>query len=441
MAEFVPLKKNQRVELSDGRTVTVTGKLGEGGQGIVYRVRFDNGEERALKWYFVNLISEPRKFYNHLQSNITVGTPAPEFVWPEQLTKWSDSETFGYTMKIFPSGYESFSKFLTARVTFRNVTAMVDAALNIVAAFRALHNKGYNYQDLNDGNFSINPVNGKVLICDNDNVMGHGEYSGIVGKEGYKAPEVVRGDKQPDKLTDRYSLATLLFLLLIGNHPLEGERTSQIPALTTKFEKMIYGTKPLFIFDPADASNRPVNGLHNNAITMWKYFPSFVKDAFCRSFSQDSLLQSKGRLLEQDWFHVLVRLKSSIARCPNCGSEIFLESDRATPCQACKNSVKAVGYLKFAKRSNLDVTTPIFKGITLYDYHMNSSSSDFTTVAAEILEKPGKFGLQNKSPLRWTLTTPAGKNYVCQPGDTQLLPLNCKLDFGNNNIAQIVANS
>ncbi|MBR3498169.1 MAG: serine/threonine protein kinase [Selenomonadaceae bacterium] len=429
------------MKLADGQTATVVDKLGEGGQGIVYRVRLDSGEERALKWYFISLIKEPQRFYRHLESNIKVGSPAPEFVWPEQLTEWTADGTFGYVMKIFPSGYESFSKFLTAHAAFENVTAMVDAALNMVAAFNALHSKGYNYQDLNDGNFSINPANGKVLICDNDNIMGHGEYSGIEGKSGYVAPEVVRGEKQPDKLTDRYSLATLLFMLLVGNHPLEGARTVQIPALTNKFEKKIYGTKPLFIFDPNDDSNRPVRGLHQNAARMWKYFPSFIKDAFCRSFSQESLLNARGRLLEQDWFHVLVRLKSSIAQCPHCGEEIFLESDRPTVCQSCKKSVTPVGYFKFGKRSNLDVTVPIFKGVKLYDYHMNSSSEDFETVSAVVLEKPGKFGLQNKSALRWNLTTAGGKNYVCQPGAVQTLALNCKIDFGNRDIAQVVANS
>ena len=319
-----------------------------------------------------------------MESNIKVGTPAPEFVWPEQLTEWTADGTFGYVMKIFPSGYESFSKFLTAHVAFENVTAMVDAALNMVAAFKALHSKGYNYQDLNDGNFSINPANGKVLICDNDNIMGHGEYSGIEGKSGYVAPEVVRGDKQPDKLTDRYSLATLLFMLLVGNHPLEGARTVKIPALTNKFEKIIYGSKPLFIFDPNDDSNRPVRGLHQNAARMWKYFPSFIKDAFYRSFSQESLLNARGRLLEQEWFHVLVRLKSSIAQCPHCGEEIFLESDRPTVCQSCKKTVAPVGYFKFGKRSNLEVTVPIFKGVKLYDYHMDSSSEDIGTVSAVV---------------------------------------------------------
>lgn len=439
MAEFVPLRKNQRVELADGQFVTVTDKLGEGGQGIVYRVRFDSGEERALKWFFVGYLKEPRKFYNHLSENIKVGAPSEAFLWPEQLTKYVDGKTFGYTMKIFPKGYENFSRFLLAKIHFKDAAAMVNAALNMVAAFKALHNKGYNYQDLNDGNFSINPTNGKVLICDNDNVVGHGEYSGILGKARYMAPEVVRGDKQPDKLTDRFSLAVVLFMLLAGNHPLEGVGTNY-PALTNKYEKKIYGTEPLFIFDEKNSSNAPHPSLHRNALKMWKYFPSFLKAAFRQSFSQESLLNGKGRLLEQDWFHILMRLKSSLIRCPNCGEEIFLESDKATVCQSCKQNVKAVGYLNFTKRSNQEVTVPIFKNAVLYDYHMNSSSEDFETEAAVILEKPGKFGLKNNSRFNWTVKTPEGKIFTRQPGEVQVLFIGVKIDFGNKNIAQVVAN-
>ncbi|MBQ6005974.1 MAG: hypothetical protein IJL14_06980 [Selenomonadaceae bacterium] len=439
MAEFVPLRKNQRVELADGQFVTVTDKLGEGGQGIVYRVRFDSGEERALKWFFVGYLKEPRKFYNHLSENIKVGAPSEAFLWPEQLTKYVDGKTFGYTMKIFPKGYENFSRFLLAKIHFKDAAAMVNAALNMVAAFKALHNKGYNYQDLNDGNFSINPTNGKVLICDNDNVVGHGEYSGILGKARYMAPEVVRGDKQPDKLTDRFSLAVVLFMLLAGNHPLEGVGTNY-PALTNKYEKKIYGTEPLFIFDEKNSSNAPHPSLHRNALKMWKYFPSFLKAAFRQSFSQESLLNGKGRLLEQDWFHILMRLKSSLIRCPNCGEEIFLESDKATVCQSCKQNVKAVGYLNFTKRSNQEVTVPIFKNAVLYDYHMNSASEDFETEAAVILEKPGKFGLKNNSRFNWTVKTPEGKIFTRQPGEVQVLFIGVKVDFGNKNIAQVVAN-
>lgn len=439
MAEFVPLRKNQRVELADGSSALVTEKLGEGGQGIVYRVKLDNGEERALKWFFIGYLKEPLKFYNHLADNIKAGAPSDAFVWPEQLTKYVNGETFGYTMKIFPHEYKSFSKYLLARVQFASVTAMVNAALNIVAAFKALHLKGYNYQDLNDGNFSIDPNSGKVLICDNDNVVGHGKASGVLGKPRYMAPEVVRHEKKPDVETDRYSLAVILFMLLIGDHPLEGKKTNY-PVFTNKYDMRIFGTEPLFIFDAKDNSNAPHPALHKNALKMWKLFPRFVQDAFLQAFSQESLLKGQNRLLENEWFNILMRLKSSIVRCPNCGEEIFLESDKPTLCSGtCKQKLMAAGYLKFPRRANREVTVPIFKDAVLYEYHMNSASDDFETKAAVVLQKPGKFGLRNDSRVKWTITTSEGKTIVRQPGDTQVLVPNCKIDFGKNN-AQIITN-
>ena len=265
---------------------------------------------------------------------------------------------------------------------------------------------------------SKNPATGDVLICDNDNVVGHGQYSGILGKARYKAPEVVRGDKQPDKNTDRHSLAVILFMLLVGDHPLEGKRTN-VPILTDKYDA-------------------PVPGLHKNAISMWKFFPSFMHDAFRQSFSHDSLMNAHGRLLEQDWFNILMRLKSSIARCPQCGSEIFLESDRETICKA--HRIKPSGYLNLDKRSNQVVTVPIFKDIVLYNYHLDSASEDFKTIAAVIREKPGKFGLENKSDRRWTIIASDGRTSVKQPNETAVLSANFKIDFGNGNAAFVVSN-
>lgn len=125
---------------------------------------------------------------------------------------------------------------------------------------------------------------------------------------------------------------------------------------------------------------------------MWKYFPAFIKAAFQVAFSQESLLNMHGRLLDQDWFHILMRLKSSIVKCPQCGTEIFLESTGETICG--NHKLKPVGYLNFNMRSNRLVTVPIFKGSVLYNYHVDNSE-DFKTVAAVIKEKAGKFGLEN----------------------------------------------
>jgi DNA-binding helix-hairpin-helix protein with protein kinase domain len=440
MSQNSRLSKSQQIKLTDARTITAIGKLGEGGQGTVYRVRMDGTkEERALKWYFIEKIIDPQVFYSNLKENIKNGSPSPSFVWPEALTEWVNG-TFGYIMQIFPKDYKGFSKYLMARVRFGSYRAMINAALNIVVAFKDLHNKGYNYQDLNDGNFSIEPLTGDVLICDNDNVMGHGQSSGVLGKARYMAPEVVRGEKTPDKKTDRLSLAIMLFMLLVGDHPLEGAKTN-VPALTNKYDKKFFGSEPLFIFDETDNTNRPVQGLHKNAIDFWPCFPSFIQKAFKKSFSQESLLQANGRLLEQEWLHLLVQLKSSIVKCPNCDAEMFLESDGETICPDCKNHVKPVGYLKFAKkRSNIEICIPIFEGVSLYEYHMSDTSEDYQTEVATVIVKPGKFGLQNYSKHRWIITTANGRTSTKQHGDVVILGLGAKIDFGNGNVAEIIPN-
>jgi serine/threonine protein kinase len=187
------LPKGFTILTKNFKKITVESKLGEGRQGAVYRVDYD-GQPKALKWY-TTAQKSPKKFYENLENNIKHGAPANAFLWPEGITEKpaKAGDTFGYIMNLRPDDYESFSKFLVGKVGFASITARVNAALRITEGFRELHLKGYSYQDLNDGNFFINPKNGDVLICDNDNVSEYGKNSGIAGKARYMAPEVVLG--------------------------------------------------------------------------------------------------------------------------------------------------------------------------------------------------------------------------------------------------------
>ena len=47
---------------------------GEGGQGYIYKVRYE-GKDMALKWYKMDKIADKGKFYRNLQNNIKKGAP------------------------------------------------------------------------------------------------------------------------------------------------------------------------------------------------------------------------------------------------------------------------------------------------------------------------------------------------------------------------------
>jgi len=315
------LQKGFKIQTKNFKKVTVDQKLGEGGQGAVYRVDY-NGQAKALKWYSGKKFKNPKKFYENLENNIKKGKPTNAFLWPEDITE-RDGEAFGYIMDLRPIEYKDFSKFLIGKEGFASITAMVNASLHITAGFRELHNKGYSYQDLNDGNFFINPKDGKVLICDNDNVSEYGKNSGIAGKARYMAPEIVAKGAKPDIKTDRFSLSVVLFLLWTNNHPLEGKAACPV-CMDSKHEKKIYGENPVFVYDPNDNSNRPVQGLHKGVISRWSYLPVYLQDEFIKAFGKDVLTNPANRIIEQEWLRIFIRMRSEIFKC-SCGEVYFAD--------------------------------------------------------------------------------------------------------------------
>ena len=166
--------------------------LASGGQGDVYIVEY-GGKKKALKWYKPQELRDPNAFYENLKRNADKGSPDKAFLWPDAVTERTEG-SFGYIMDLRPEGYYELSKILASeKYNFASFKAATEACIRIVSAFRILHNNGYSYQDLNDGNFFIEPKTGDVLICDNDNVAPNGRNTGILGKPRYMAPEIVVG--------------------------------------------------------------------------------------------------------------------------------------------------------------------------------------------------------------------------------------------------------
>lgn len=428
------LKQNDKIKIATGGDAIILEELGSGGQGIVYKVRY-GGKEYALKWYHK---AEKAEFYDNLKHNIENGTPSPAFLWSLFLTEKDENGCFGYLMDLRNPAYKEFGDFLLAKVHFKTVAAMIEAAIKICVGFRKLHNKGYSYQDLNDGNFFINPENGDVLICDNDNVAPSGKSTGILGKCRYMAPEIVRKEKLPDAQSDRFSLAVILFLLFFNNHPLEGEQIASCPCMTEKHEKKFYGSNPIFIYDPVNATNRPVAGIHVNVINLWPQFPKYVQDIFIDQFSQKALMDSNYRITEKEWLEkVLLRMRHELITCPACGNEIF--ADMENPSFACTDCNYLIQCPPIIQSRNYKVV--ICKEKKIYQYITNQNKALLGTCTGNIVESKktaGLFGLKNLTEDTWLLITKSGKTRSIAPNETVPLLVGNKISFGNGTEAMII---
>ncbi|MBR1864539.1 MAG: protein kinase [Ruminococcus sp.] len=438
------LKIGQEVEMEFGGKAKVLGVIGSGGQGIVYRVKY-SGTNWALKWYDVDKIKKPKAFRKNIQDNINAGAPSNKFLWPKYLTKETEDGTFGYLMELKPDSFDSFVDILntyklevdplTGRATkkpvrFGSLFAMVTAVINIVNAFRQLHRSGKSYQDLNDGGFFINVNTGAILVCDCDNIAPDGSNFGIGGKPGYMAPEVVRGIAKPNVQTDKYSLAVVLFKLLFRGDPMEGEKVVKDVCLTESSELKHYGQNAVFVYDPDNASNRPVRGIHDNVIKFWRIYPEYIRQAFIQSFTA-GISEPNKRVIENEWQKLFTRLRSEIITC-GCGRTNFSSmfektNDKTYRCPKCGMEIPTLGF------SNREYRMPLYPGCKFFQCDISSETDDFQTLAGELVEnklKPGVLGIKNCSERKWRAKMPDGIFYDIAPGKGFPIWQGLEIDFG-----------
>jgi len=417
------LKIGDKIQLTNGNSIEILEKLGDGGQGIVYKVDY-SGQMYALKWFksaYLKGLDErhangKKEFKDNIQRNITKGKPNDKFLWPEALTEDKDG-SFGYIMKLRPKEYFDFTDIYNTKdkdgnpVKFQNFRAAVESALGIVNAFRALHKAGYFYLDLNDGNFFINTENGDCLICDNDNVTASPKYS--LGKPGYIAPELVSDkDAKSSALTDAHSLSVVLFRLFLRHDPLMGKKYCESVVLTAEKEIELYGKNPVFIYDPKDESNRPVMNIHSNPIKLWPIYPVYVQNAFIQTFCEGMKDPNK-RLIELDWSKVILRLRDDILTC-SCGTDILWNKKKeAVVCPKCKTNAGIPYYIEInGYRINL------YPGNKLLSTHIDDDFSIQNIYGSVVANKqdPNKWGLQNKSNDLWNVKKPDGETVTIATG-------------------------
>ncbi len=406
--------------------------LGSGGQGEVWDVE-TGGHHFALKWYHKEKATRAQA--KILKDLIEKGSPGEMFAWPEDLIVTEGGQRFGYIMKLRPSSYKNPVALMKNKInpTFYTICRV---AYNTTLAFQKLHKMGYCYSDISFGNLFFHPDTGDVLICDNDNVSVSGLYeSQVLGTPGFMAPEVVTGKAKPARNTDLYSLAVLLFYLFFVNHPLDGEQEARIRCMDMAARIKLYGTNPVFIYDPVLKDNRPVPGRHDNAIIYWEIFPSQIKDLFTESFTV-GLADPRKRVTESTWLSAIAGLMTGIVKCPSCGAEVFFDEkkeDSGEPhtCWNCRGTVKMPAKMVIGKARVL-----ITSSAKVYAHHLKGDG-DMETAAGEVTvnpKDPSMWGLRNLTETNWTYQSPDGAQVIVPPGRVARILPEAKIDFGRGTI-------
>ena len=415
------LKVNDSIKLSNGAKATVKQELGRGGQGVVYLVEVA-GEKKALKWYFQN---PGKAFYDNLMNNVRSGSPAPNFIWPLAVTEIRN-KSFGYIMDLRPKEYSDMSQFILTHAKFKSINAQLNACLQICSAFQKLHIRGLSYQDMNDGNFFINPDTGDVLICDNDNVAPDGSNLGILGKAGYMAPEIVEGDKKPGRYTDYYSLAVCLFILIYMNRPFEGQWYIDCPCDNNPaMAKQLFGYNSVFIMDPSNKKNRPVPGIHNNVIKRWRVYPFFLGQQFCKAFSSEAIKDPTKRIMDKQWYNILLQVRSLFAKCPSCGKASFIDLSSKTPqCIYCHRPI-SVPYLYVGR-----FRIPLVDSQPIYHCLCDTSCDNAQAIIGKVITQGNMVGMMNTADTVWTVSLPDGTSRLVEKGHSMPAKPSIKVRFG-----------
>ena len=218
----------------------ITQLLGEGGMSYVYKAT-DKQLQRtvAIKTLKPNYV-EQEKFVERFkrEAQTAANLNHPNIV---QIFDWGIGDEPFFVME-YIEGNTLTSIIANKRTISMNDILFIGAQVS--SGLQAAHSKGLVHRDIKPGNIMITPE-GKVKVTDFGIVSLQNEESditktgSILGTASYISPEQAQG-KPVSKESDLYSLGTVLYELITGRPPFEGDTpiATATKHITDKPEKL-----------------------------------------------------------------------------------------------------------------------------------------------------------------------------------------------------------
>ena len=359
--------------------------------------------------FFTDVISWPRHYFDN-EDGFGVIFPA----YPDNFF-FSIGSSDHVPMKL--KGQEKHGQWFTGvyqraclhKEELSDWSSYIRICLQLARAIRKIHNIGLFYSQLSLLSVLVDPIKRTVCLIDFDAVVIPNLYPpSVLGTPGFIAPEVFRTqslkvDDQnkylPCRETDLYTLAVLIYSLLLYRHPLRGPKVHDAND-PIRDENLMMGQNALFIEHPTDQSNRPTKRWLDK---QWKgrkisnvqipylpwtdpnqvpytalgpYLSPLMKQAFV-----DGLHDPKKRPSANLWEQALVRTADNILPCSNsaCPQKWFIYNNETRPtCPFCKTdyheSIPVIDfYFKRDEKSFVQANHRMVArhGTRIYKWHTN----------------------------------------------------------------------
>ncbi|MFW5980945.1 MAG: protein kinase domain-containing protein [bacterium] len=341
----------------EGHRHQLTGKLGQGGQGAVYKTSDKNVvvkvvvdelgrivKDRQLYRSFKSEIDEIRIL--NLPDDIHIATPVLMLKEPYN----------GYIMQLL-SGMVPIKKLMIPSLSEKmnlaefyiktgGVRRRLKLLYKIARILLRLHSLPVVYGDISPENiFVSSDVSAdEVWFIDADNMRYTMDFSNIIYTPGYGAPEIVKGISGNNTLTDSYSFALLAFELLAVLSPFDGEYIEsgdggwddEEDDDVDNYEKAQRGELP-WVEDEDDDSNFSDKGIPRNIVLSKR-----MRELFQQTFGYQGRVNPAERPGMEKWYRVLKQALDAIIQCPHCEATYFYNNT----CPFCNNTREHVYYSK-----------------------------------------------------------------------------------------------
>lgn len=304
-----------------GHTYTLTKKLGQGGQGAVWRTTHP---KILVKGCLSKDPGERERWVNQvtwLMRQDLTGLPLAK---PVALLK---PPRVGYIMELM-DGLEPLSLLLESVAAQQAQGYLLTGGLSrrlrllsrLATTLSQLHGRGMAFGDVSPDNIYISAEadHAELWLIDCDNISFTSQPCRTLYTPDYGAPELVRGEADFSTLTDIWSFAVIAYRLLTGNHPLKGDLVNDgDPEIE---EAALRGEIP-WIGDTNDAGNACSYGIPLTNVASRQ-----LENLFGRCFGPGKT-DPYNRPSMVEWLEAIQAAIEHMAFCQDCGSSFLLKKD------------------------------------------------------------------------------------------------------------------